>query len=50
VWWLVSPQNPLKPVKGMAPFAKRLAGAAALAKDRPAHQDQPDRGGVAHEL
>ena len=31
VWWLVSPQNPLKPVKGMAPFAKRLAGAAALA-------------------
>jgi nicotinate-nucleotide adenylyltransferase len=31
VWWLVSPQNPLKPVKGMAPFAKRFAGAAALA-------------------
>jgi nicotinate (nicotinamide) nucleotide adenylyltransferase/ribosome silencing factor RsfS/YbeB/iojap len=31
VWWLVSPQNPLKPVKGMSPFAKRLAGAAALA-------------------
>ena len=21
VWWLVSPQNPLKPVAGMAPFA-----------------------------
>lgn len=35
VWWLVSPQNPLKPVKGMAPFAKRLAGAVALAKDHP---------------
>jgi nicotinate-nucleotide adenylyltransferase len=32
VWWLVSPQNPLKPVKGMATFAKRLAGAEALAK------------------
>jgi nicotinate-nucleotide adenylyltransferase len=32
VWWLVSPQNPLKPVKGMAPFAKRLASAAALAR------------------
>jgi len=32
VWWLVSPQNPLKPVKGMAPFAKRLTGAAALAR------------------
>ena len=27
VWWLVSPQNPLKPVKGMAPFQKRLAEA-----------------------
>ena len=35
VWWLVSPQNPLKPVKGMAPFAKRFAGAAALAKGHP---------------
>jgi len=32
VWWLVSPQNPLKPVKGMAPFAKRLAGARAAAR------------------
>ena len=20
VWWIVSPQNPLKPTKGMAPF------------------------------
>jgi len=35
VWWLVSPQNPLKPVKGMAPFAKRLASAEALAKGHP---------------
>ena len=35
IWWLVSPQNPLKPAKGMAPFAKRLAGAAALAKGHP---------------
>jgi nicotinate (nicotinamide) nucleotide adenylyltransferase/ribosome silencing factor RsfS/YbeB/iojap len=35
VWWLVSPQNPLKPVKGMAPFPKRLAGAEALAKGHP---------------
>src|SRR5271154_3085558 len=35
VWWLVSPQNPLKPVKGMAPFAARFAGAEALAKGRP---------------
>lgn len=32
VWWLVSPQNPLKPVAGMAPFAERFAGAAAVAR------------------
>jgi ribosome silencing factor RsfS/YbeB/iojap/nicotinate (nicotinamide) nucleotide adenylyltransferase len=32
VWWLVSPQNPLKPAKGMAPLAKRLADASAFAK------------------
>ena len=35
VWWLVSPQNPLKPVKGMAPFAERVAGATAFAKGHP---------------
>jgi len=34
-------RNPLKPVKGMAPFAKRLAGAAALAKDRRAIRISP---------
>jgi len=32
VWWLVSPQNPLKPDDGMAPFADRLASAEALAR------------------
>jgi nicotinate-nucleotide adenylyltransferase len=32
VWWLVSPQNPLKPVAGMAPFADRMAGARAVAR------------------
>jgi nicotinate-nucleotide adenylyltransferase len=32
LWWLVSPQNPLKPVAGMAPFAERLAGAKAVAR------------------
>ncbi|MGE0652760.1 MAG: nicotinate-nucleotide adenylyltransferase [Alphaproteobacteria bacterium] len=32
VWWLVSPQNPLKPEAGMAPFATRLAGARAVAR------------------
>jgi nicotinate-nucleotide adenylyltransferase len=31
VWWLVSPQNPLKPEAGMAPFAERLARAEAVA-------------------
>ena len=32
VWWLVSPQNPLKPVQGMASFAERFAGAQAAAR------------------
>ncbi len=29
---MVSPQNPLKPADGMAPFAERMAGAEALAR------------------
>ncbi|MBX3489525.1 nicotinate-nucleotide adenylyltransferase [Parvibaculum sp.] len=33
VWWLVSPQNPLKPETGMAPFADRFASAQAMARD-----------------
>jgi len=32
IWWLVSPQNPLKPVRGMAPLSERLAQAAAVAQ------------------
>jgi nicotinate-nucleotide adenylyltransferase len=32
VWLLVSPQNPLKPVAGMAPLAERLASTRAVAK------------------
>jgi nicotinate-nucleotide adenylyltransferase len=32
VWWLVAPQNPLKPVRGMAPFEERLASARKLAR------------------
>jgi hypothetical protein len=32
IWWLVSPQNPLKPAAGMARMAQRLAGARALAR------------------
>ncbi len=35
VWWLVSPGNPLKPVKGMAPFAARMASARAMARHAP---------------
>jgi len=31
VWWLVSPQNPLKPRAGMAPLARRLAHARQMA-------------------
>lgn len=31
IWWLVSPQNPLKPVAGMAPLAARLAEARRVA-------------------
>lgn len=30
VWWLVSPQNPLKPVKGMAPYAERMESAKRM--------------------
>lgn len=31
VWWLVSPQNPLKSTKGMAPLDKRVKEACMLA-------------------
>ena len=30
VWWLLSPQNPLKPPKGMAPYEQRAAHAEKL--------------------
>ncbi len=32
VWWIVSPQNPLKPEEGMASFEDRFAGAEAIAR------------------
>jgi nicotinate-nucleotide adenylyltransferase len=35
VWWLVSPGNPLKPSKGMAPFEARVASAERLARRAP---------------
>ncbi|MBM3513835.1 MAG: nicotinate-nicotinamide nucleotide adenylyltransferase [Alphaproteobacteria bacterium] len=34
VWWLVSPQNPLKPVRGMATLATRMTRARTMAADR----------------
>jgi nicotinate-nucleotide adenylyltransferase len=34
VWLMVSPGNPLKPVRGMAPFADRLASARRVADGR----------------
>ena len=34
VWLMVSPGNPLKPRAGMAPLAKRLAGATAIGDGR----------------
>lgn len=34
VWWLVSPQNPLKPRAGMAGLVRRVALARAVARDR----------------
>jgi nicotinate-nucleotide adenylyltransferase len=35
VWWLVSPGNPLKPRKGMAPLDARLARARQVARRAP---------------
>ena len=32
VWWLVSPQNPLKPARDMAPFDKRVTQARQVAR------------------
>ncbi len=32
IWWLVAPQNPLKPTAGMRPLAERLARAREIAR------------------
>lgn len=37
VWWLVSPQNPLKASSELAPYATRLAKARAMATDPRIH-------------
>jgi nicotinate-nucleotide adenylyltransferase len=33
VWWLVTPGNPLKDTRGLAPLADRIAAARALTRD-----------------
>lgn len=33
VWWMVSPQNPLKTTDGMAGFTQRMRSARAMARD-----------------
>ncbi|MBH5321371.1 nicotinate-nucleotide adenylyltransferase [Aurantiacibacter sediminis] len=35
VWWMVSPGNPLKPKKGMAPLAARVKSAKAMSRRAP---------------
>lgn len=35
VWWMVSPGNPLKPKKGMAPLSARVHSAQAMSKRAP---------------
>lgn len=49
VWWLVSPQNPLKAREGMASHAERMASARAVARHpRIRVSDIESRLGVAH--
>ncbi len=35
IWWIISPQNPLKPKSELAPYADRLAHAQTLIKPHP---------------
>lgn len=35
IWWLVSPQNPLKPARDMAPLGQRLDAAKKIAHTHP---------------
>jgi nicotinate-nucleotide adenylyltransferase len=35
IWWLVAPQNPLKPVRGMAPLSERVLCAREIARGHP---------------
>ena len=49
VWWLVTPGNPLKDTRGLAPLAERIAAARALAR-RSAHRRHRHRGADPHPL
>ena len=42
VWWIVSPQNPLKPVVGMAPLQQRLSHARRIARHPRIHVSAPE--------
>ena len=33
IWWMVAPQNPLKPSRGMSPFAARMRAAREMARE-----------------
>lgn len=43
LWWLVSPGNPLKSAKGMAPYEARLASARKMAARAPIHVSDFER-------
>jgi nicotinate-nucleotide adenylyltransferase len=43
VWWLVSPQNPLKDSDGMASHEERMSGASAVADDSRIHVSDIER-------
>ena len=50
IWWLVSPQNPLKPRNDMAPLKDRLRAGAQDRRPRPAHQGHRHRNHAGHAL
>ena len=49
VWWLVTPGNPLKDTRGLAPLYERIAAARELAR-HPAHRRHRHRGPHRHPL
>ena len=49
VWWLVTPGNPLKDTRGLAPLDERIAAARALTASS-AHRRHRPRGRHQHAL